>query len=186
MQYQRMSIGAKDFIFKMVLPVMQETGLLVAKGKCSITQEHIVSSIVRDQLSKIALPNDGEKTEKVALATPEGNLHELAILIADVVCKVNRVPTNYLGAAHPADCLGQAVSALKCKTIVLGVTTSDKWDYEKNISGYLKALDKSLTTKVKVILGGGWEISFPKFKNISEIMFINNFEEFDEYLSHKI
>lgn len=184
MQYQRMSIGAKDFIFKIILPVMQEIGEMVGKGKCSVTQEHIVSTIVRDQLSKIALPNTGESLGKFALATPEGNLHELAILIADILCKINRVSTSYLGAAHPAQCLGEAVSALKCQVIVLGVISSDQWDYEKNMTNYLLLLDKSLKSKVKVILGGGWELSFPKFKNITEVKVVGNFESFDEFLSN--
>lgn len=183
MQYQRASVGAKDFIFKIVLPVMQEIGTLVAKGKYSVTQEHIVSSIVRDQLSKISFPVSGENSEKFALATPEGNLHELAIIIADILCRLNRVPTNYLGAAHPAHCLGEAVNALKCETIVMGVISSDQWDYEANMDSYLMALDKSLKSKVKIILGGGREIKFSKFKNITEIHFLNNFEEFDELLS---
>lgn len=186
MQYQRTSVGAKDFIFKIVLPVMQEVGEMVAKGKCSITQEHIVSSIVRDQLSKINLPNTGQHLNKFALATPEGNLHELAILIADVLCRINRVPTSYLGAAHPAQCLGEAVSALKCQTIVMGVISSDQWNYEKNMASYLLTLDKALKSKVKVILGGGRELDFPAFKNITEVKMINNFEEFDELLSSEI
>jgi DNA-binding transcriptional MerR regulator len=183
LHYQRTSIGAKDFIFKIVLPVMREIGEMVAKGKCSVTQEHIVSSIIRDQLSKIALPSTGQNLEKFALATPEGNLHELAILIADILCKVNRVPTSYLGAAHPAQCLGEAVNALKCQTIVLGVISSDQWNYEKNMTHYLLTLDKSLKNKVKVILGGGWELNFPKFSHITEVKVINDFEIFDEFLS---
>lgn len=183
MQFQRMSVGAKEFIFNISLPIMRETGELVSRGKLSVTQEHIVSTIVREQLSKISIPNSSQNTEKFALATPEGNLHELSIIIADILCKLNRTPTSYLGAAHPADCLGQAVSALKCQTIVMGVISSEHWDYEDRMIPYLKALDKSLTSKVKIILGGGWQLDFPKFKNIQNITIINNFEDFDEMLS---
>lgn len=182
-QFQRTSVGAKEFIFKIVLPVMQQIGELVAKNKLSVTQEHIVSSIIRDQLSKIVLPNNGESSEKFVLATPEGNLHELAILIADILCKIGRVPTHYLGAAHPAQCLGEAVSALKCQTIVLGVISSDQWNYEKSMTSYLTTLDKSLKSKVRVVLGGGWELAFPKFKNIKEVKIIKNFEDFDQFLT---
>lgn len=182
MQYLRMSIGAKDFIFKIVLPVMQEVGVMVAKGKYSISQEHIVSTIVRDQLSKINLPNAGQDFARFALATPEGNQHELSILIADIICRANRVSTIYLGAAHPAQCLAEAINALKCKTIVMGVLTSDQWDYEKNIIPYLTSLDNSLKEKVKVILGGGWEVDFPAFKKIEKVVIMESFEEFDEML----
>lgn len=184
LQYLRVSTGAKGFIFNTVLPLMKEIGNLVALEKCSVTQEHIVSSLIRDQLSKITLPLSEFSSAKIALATPEGNLHELPIIIADILCRTNRVSTCYLGAAHPAQCLGEAVSALKCETIVMGALSSDKWNYEENIASYLGVLDKALKHKVKIILGGGWHLDFPKFKNISEVVIMSDFEELDKYLSH--
>ena len=74
-QHLRLSCGSKDFIFKVILPVMQEIGTKVSKGVYSVTQEHIVSTIVRDQLGQLALPNIGESSRRIALATPDGNLH---------------------------------------------------------------------------------------------------------------
>ena len=183
MDYLRMSFGAKEFIFKIILPIMRDIGLLVAQGKCSITQEHIVSTIIRAQLGKLNLPNTGGENGRFALATPDGNLHELSILIADIICRSNRVSTSYLGASHPANCLGEAVSALKCKTLVIGVVSSDLWDYETNIIPYLKLLDKNLKNKITVILGGAWEINFPQFKNITNVVIMNSFEELDKMLS---
>lgn len=183
MQYLRLSTGAKEFIFTIVLPIMREVGLLQARGKYSITQEHIVSTIVRDQLTKINLPNEAQGLSRFILATPEGNLHELALVIADTICKANRVPTCYLGAAHPADCLGEAINALKSQTVVLATLSSDQWDYGKNIISYLRSIDKLLNHKVHVILGGGWEIDFPKFQNIEKVTVLNSFEDFDRLTS---
>jgi DNA-binding transcriptional MerR regulator len=183
MDYLRMSLGAKEFIFKIILPVIREIGLLVSQKKCSISQEHIVSTIIRAQLSKLNLPNSGGENGRFAIATPDGNLHELSILIADIICRANRVTTCYLGASHPANCLGEAVSALKCKTLVIGVVSSDLWDYETKIIPYLKLLDKNLKNKITVILGGAWNIDFPKFKNITKVALMNSFEELDKLLS---
>ena len=182
MQHLRKSIGVKEFIFKIVLPVMHEIEKLVLKGKYSISQEHIISNIVIDQLHKISLANDGNKQNSFALATPEGNLHELPILIAEIICHSNRVPTNYLGASHPADCLSEAVNALKCKTIVMGVKSSSQWNYEKRIVKYLQSIDKILKNNVEIILGGGYKIDFPDFKNIGNIQLISSFEDFDKML----
>ena len=182
MQHLRLSIGAKEFIFKIVLPVMHEIEKLVLKGKYSISQEHIISNIVIDQLHKISLANDGNKQNSFALATPEGNLHELPILIAEIICHSNRVPTNYLGASHPADCLSEAVNALKCKTIVMGVKSSSQWNYETRIVKYLQSVDKYLKNNVEIILGGGYKIDFPDFKYIGNIQLISSFEDFDKML----
>ena len=182
MQHLRLSIGAKEFIFKIVLPVMHEIEKLSLKGTYSITQEHIISTIVRDQLNQINLANEGPNTKRFALATPDGNLHELPIMIAEIICHANRVSTNYLGASHPAECLGEAVNAIKCKTIVMGVISSAQWNYEKNIVKYLESIDKCLRNKVEIILGGGYKIDLPNFKNIENVKFVSSFEDFDKML----
>ena len=182
MQHLRLSMGVKEFIFKIVLPVMQEIEKLALKGLYSVTQEHIISTIVRDQLGQINLANEGPNPDRFALATPEGNLHELPILIAEIICNANRVSTNYLGASHPAECLSEAVNALKCKTIVMGVISSAQWNYENNIVSYLESMDKYLRNKVKILLGGGREVDFPEFKNIENVKVVKRFEDFDKML----
>ena len=182
MQHLRLSMGVKEFIFKIVLPVMHEIEKLSLKGTYSITQEHIISTIVRDQLNQINLANEGPNTKRFALATPDGNLHELPIMIAEIICHANRVSTNYLGASHPAECLGEAVNAIKCKTIVMGVISSAQWNYEKNIVKYLESIEKCLRNKVEIILGGGYKIDLPNFKNIENVKFVSSFEDFDKML----
>lgn len=182
MQHLRLSIGIKEFIFKIVLPVMQEIEKLYLKGMYSVTQEHIISTIVGDQLHQINLSNQGPNPDRIALATPEGNIHELPILIAEIICNANRFSTNYLGASHPAECLSEAVNALKCKTIVMGVISSDQWNYEKKIIPYLRSMDKYLKNKVIVMLGGGSEVDFPEFKNIENVKVVKSFEDFDKML----
>ena len=179
----RLSIGAKEFIFKVLIPIIQAVGRMYLDGKYSVTQEHIISTIIRYQLSQINLPDSENSTDSIIIATPEGNLHELPILIADILCQLNRISTYYLGASHPAVCLSEAVNELKSKTIVLGVVSSDKWDYEKNIISFLKLMDKNLTHKLKVILGGGWRLNFPEFNNIEDILLVNGFEDFDYVLT---
>ena len=182
MQHLRLSIGVKEFIFKIVLPVMHEIEKLALRGVYSISQEHIITTIVSDQLHQINLANEGPNCNRFALATPVGNLHDLPIMIAEIICHANRVPTNYLGASHPADCLGEAVNALKCKTIVMGVISSVQWNYEKDIVKYLQSIDKYLNNTVEIILGGGYKIDFPDFENIGNIKFISSFEDFDKML----
>jgi MerR family transcriptional regulator, light-induced transcriptional regulator len=185
LQHLRMSVGAKEFIFEVIIPTVQKIGVMVTKGEYSVTQEHIFSTIIRDQLGQIFLPNLGNGHDKVCLATPEGNLHELAIIIADILCRANRVSTHYLGAAHPADCLAEAMNLLNCKYLVLGVLSSDQWDYQKQIIKYLKKTDSKLKNPVTVLLGGGYSLEFPKYKMIKEIIILESFEKFDQILLEK-
>lgn len=182
LQHLRLTVGAKSFVLNVVLPLMREIGMLVADGKYSVTQEHIISTIIRDQLSQIYLPNLGAKNTEITLATPEGNLHELSIIIADILCRANRVSTRYLGAAHPADCLAEAMNALKSPVLVLGTVSSDQWNYHDRIIPYLEKIDRILKHDIKVILGGGLKKEFPEFKHITQVEIADSFEEFDKYL----
>lgn len=182
LQHLRTTMGVKSFIFDIVLPTMKAVGEYQANGKYTISQEHIISAIVRDQLSQIHLPQTSTKVHHMALATPEGNLHELSLLMADILCRSNRIPTHYLGPSHPADCLGEAVSALNVPILVLGAVTSDLWNYDQKIISFLQQLDKSLKTSVHIIIGGGTIKAFGKFKHISKVTVFATLEEFDQYL----
>jgi MerR family transcriptional regulator, light-induced transcriptional regulator len=182
LQYLRQSTATKDFILNTILPMMREIGLKVSQGKYTITQEHIMSTIVRDQLSQIDLPNLNAKSTEIAIATPEGNLHELAITIANILCRSHKFTTRYLGAAHPAECLAEAINVLNSPLLVLGVVSSDYWVYTKKIIPYLAAIDKHLTTNIEVILGGGSQLKFPDFKYITKVIVMPTFQEFDDYL----
>jgi DNA-binding transcriptional MerR regulator len=183
LQFMRLSMSAKDFIFKVVLPFLREIGLLVAQGELTVTQEHIVSTLLRDQLSQINLPNIGIKSKEMAFATPEGNQHELSIVIGEILCRSCRVPTRYLGPAHPADCLAEAMNAMKSPSLVLGVVTSDSWDYDKEIEPFLLELDSKLKYSLDIYLGGGLEKSFPKFKKINKVHLLATFEELESLLT---
>jgi DNA-binding transcriptional MerR regulator len=184
-EHLRMRLGAKGFVFGVVLPVMQEIGKLQATGTYSVTQEHIVSTIVRNQLGQISLPNIGSSKDRIVLATPDGNLHELSIIIADILCRANRMSTSYLGASHPPQCLAEAINALKANTLVMGAVSSDNWNYEKSIITYLKQMDSFLNRKLNVVLGGGFPLDFPEFENIQSVNVIENFEEFDHQLGRQ-
>ena len=182
LQHARLNTGVREFVLDLVLPVIREIGTLVSKGKYSVTQEHIISTIIRDQLSQIYLPNMGQHKISIALATPEGNLHEFSILIADSLCRSNRFSTSYLGPTHPPVCLAEAISVLKSQIVVLGVISSDQWCYEKKIIPYLEKMDESMSHEIIVVLGGGHKLDFPKFKYIKEVKIIKSFEDFDHYL----
>ena len=184
-EHLRMRLGAKGFVFGVVLPVMQEIGKLQATGTYSVTQEHIVSTIVRNQLGQISLPNIGPSKDRIVLATPDGNLHELSIIIADILCRANRMSTSYLGASHPPQCLAEAINALKANTLVMGAVSSDNWNYGKSIITYLKQMDSFLNRKLNVVLGGGFPLDFPEFENIQSVNVIENFEEFDHQLARQ-
>lgn len=186
LEHLRSSLGSKAFIFKVVLPVMREIGVLVAKGRYTVTHEHIVSTIIREQLSKVEKPNYDSPKESIALATPDGNLHELPILIADILCRANRTTTHYLGASHPPRCLAEALNALNCKELVMGVISTDRWDFARDLNPFLTELDQLLQNETTLVLGGALPCQLPEMNKIKWVKFMPSFEDFDEYLMERL
>ena len=180
LNHQRLTNGTKDFLFNIILPIIREAGRGVIKRELTITQEHILSSLIRDQLAQIYLPVIGKnKSVEIGITTPEGNAHELGIMIADLLCRSDRKPTRYFGAGNPARPLGEAINALKISKLVLGALSSEKWNYFEMIIPYLQELDDKLNHQIDVILGGGSPLDFPDFKNIRKITIAPTFEELD-------
>ncbi len=187
----RTLMSVKDFIFDLCIPMIRKVGEKVVSKEFSVTQEHIVSSLIRGQMSEMKSPIDlfvksKGSFHRYALATPEGNYHELSIIIADLICGINRRKTSYLGSCHPAESLALAVSALHCDRIVLGTVDSPSWEYAKEMIPYLKKIDDTLTTEVEVIIGGGWDLDFPEFKMIKKVHFLESFEAFDRKLMQSV
>ena len=182
-QHLRLTLGVKEFVFDVVLETIRRVGDKVAHGQYSITKEHIISTMLRDQLAKINLPNFTNNPGEFVLATPDGNMHELSIIIADIICRYSRKETHFLGAGHPAMSLAEALNAFKSEYLILGVISSDKWDFENNIFNYLEGLDRGLNHKMKVILGGAFPIELPSFKNIEKVICMGSFEELHEFVN---
>jgi DNA-binding transcriptional MerR regulator len=178
-RHLRMKMGVREFIFDVVLPLIRQVGYFVQQEKYTVTQEHIISTLLREQLSQYELSHKNVGSTQVTLATPDGNIHELSILIANLLCRSNRVSTKYLGAAHPADSLACAINYIKSPILVLGTISSESWQYEKEITPYLKNLDDLIEIEITVYIGGGQALKMPVFKNIKTVKFLESFEELE-------
>ncbi|MDB9786540.1 MerR family transcriptional regulator [Bacteriovoracaceae bacterium] len=182
LQQFRINLSTRDFVFGIVLPTMQKIGDLVFRKKYTVTQEHLISNLIRDQLTEVGLCT-GSKEREMILATPEGNLHELSIMIADVLCHANSIPTRFLGASHPAESLAEAINVLKSPYLVLGAVSSDQWNFSNSINEYLSLLHENLDRPVDIILGGGDDVELGRFSKFRTINIFSNFNEFDKFLS---
>lgn len=176
------SMGVREFLLTIILPILRDIGDFVLSGKYTVTQEHVISTLIRSQLSQIQITNIDTKHQEIIFATPEGNRHDLSIYIADILAKYYNIKTFNLGAAHPAKSLAHALNILEKPFLVLGVLSTDVWSYERDMDKFLKKLDKELTYPMSVILGGGYKIDLSQFKNIKDVKFMSDFNKYDKWL----
>ena len=98
-----------EIFYEVILPLMDQIGLLWQTSTISPAQEHFISNLVRQKilintetLQKIA-PTRHDKL--FVLYLPEGEIHEIGLMYANYEILRNGYSAIYLGANVPIDCL---------------------------------------------------------------------------------
>lgn len=151
----RFHFGARMFALGVVALVMAEIGELVAAGELTIAHEHALSAVVKVHLMELLFAERAPVVGKrVALATREGDLHEIMLLISGVLCAHHGFDVVYIGPNMPPDALGAALRALKTDAVLLGTIELapglEKWPVE----GYVRRLASFLGKKHEIWIGG--------------------------------
>lgn len=96
-------LGTEKTLTEVVYPFLQKVGALWLSNEVEPTQEHFVSSLIRQKLSVAIdqLPAPKRKAKKVVLFLPEGEYHELALLFFSYMYKKRGVQTFYFGQSVP-------------------------------------------------------------------------------------
>lgn len=96
-------LGTEKTLTEVIYPFLQKVGALWLSNEVEPTQEHFVSSLIRQKLSVAIdqLPAPKRKAKKVVLFLPEGEYHELALLFFSYMYKKRGVQTFYFGQSVP-------------------------------------------------------------------------------------
>jgi len=137
-----------DLIFSVVLPVLRDLGERWAAGNARPAQEHLVSAVVRSVLGGLlrTLPRS-PGAQKIVLATPAGERHELGLLAAAVLAAAKGSDVLYLGPDLPAVDIAHATT-ISAADILLIASTNQAIDPDE-----LKALSR-LPGRVQIWAGG--------------------------------
>ena len=140
-------IGFKSTVTEVLYPFLQKVGILWQSGDVYPAQEHFVSYLIRqkiiaatDGLSNTFNPNG----KKFLLLLPEGEWHEIALLIAHYLIKEANHEVIYLGQSVPySDVL--AIGATKKFDFVMVSSTTCQPGFDMLL--YLKDLGGAFPEK---------------------------------------
>ncbi len=92
-----------DFFLKVVFPFLARVGMLWSSNSINPGQEHFASNIIkRFLLNKIESLSEPHSDDPMFLLfLPEGDWHELSLLVAEYILKNNGNRVLYLGASVP-------------------------------------------------------------------------------------
>lgn len=150
-------LGPRDFVFEMILPLFREIGLRVYGNKLTIAQEHTLSAIVQFHMGQVIAVHYTRQQFRpglVILAAPEGELHEIGLLAACMLCTEYKVKFLFLGKDLPADALAETVNQMQPEFVLLGVTKGHELTPQLTLSQYLADLRQKVGPKVKLAVGG--------------------------------
>lgn len=145
--------GIHDTFQKVIGDYIQELGKLWLSGSVSISQEHFMSSMIRQKLyaalDTLEAKNDGKT---FALFLPANELHEIGLLYLAYVLKERGDKVYYLGQSLPKEYLTDLLDNQSIDALVSVFTTNPDFEY---LPEYLQDLDDLIRDRsVQVHLTG--------------------------------
>ncbi len=189
LQRARFEMSIKEIVINLIKPLMEKVGYLSEQGKLSITQEHLLSSLLRDYLGNIhqsLSPYDfasRKNSKSVFLTTREGDLHEFNILMAAILSNVYQFQTYYLGPNMPVDDLAQSCLKFKTNYLVLGFTHLPQNREVMDAKTYLNKLDHLLPRSVSFCCGGASDNDLSEISKDREVIKLMGLADLDQFFA---
>lgn len=177
-------LTSTDNIFKVILPLVKNMNTLVLDNKISIAQEHFVTALIKEQLQKIKAEHFSTTLKskyKFIFATPEGDIHDLGLLIASALTSILQMEGLYLGPHLPKKDLTETCLQFKATHLILVSTVSEKEGAAENILSYLNFIERNGPKNLKIWLAGRNTQHIPERKS-EKIQVFNSFEHFYAFL----
>jgi DNA-binding transcriptional MerR regulator len=115
-----------DFVFAVIVPLLQEVGRRWENGDLRPAQEHLVSAAARNVLGGLlrgtVRPN---ASPRIVFATPSGERHELGLLSAALLAASDGWGVVYLGSDLPASDIQHAVKTTAARILMISLTSPE-------------------------------------------------------------
>lgn len=184
----KFEMSPRTIIRNLILPLLREVGQQVAESKLTISQEHLLSSLLRDHLGswyQSLSPYEYRpqlSKQKILITTREGDLHEFGILLAAILCRLHGHETYYLGPNMPANDLAQACTQFKITTVIIGLMGLPPEKEFISAADYLTQLDELTAKKINFYYGGAADVPVTTLKSERKTVQFKTLDELDSYL----
>lgn len=168
--------GFEQTILKLIYPFLERIGVMWRVNQVNPAQEHFVTNLIRQ---KVIAAIDGQlssvtKNETYLLFLPEGEWHELGLLMAHYLLRQNGYKVFYVGQSVPLESLDQIYKTIQPHNILLFFISSQNLDEPAQ---YLKQVS-NLWPQSKIYFSGNPELinSFEPAPNLHHLKDFNAFK----------
>lgn len=170
------------FIRDVLMPLVGHMGYLVGEGQFTVAQEHILSALIKEQLVLLRAKSRKNKSQsRLIITTPEGDLHDMGIVISATLAADQAVHTLFLGPSTPKSDLCESCIRYKGTHLLLSSTVSEREGAKESLYAYINFLDKNLPRKVHFLIAGRNTANF-NVKIDRPLTVLKTMNEFMEFL----
>lgn len=172
-------IGFQNTLLELIYPFFKRIGILWLTGNIDPAQEHFISNAVRQKIISAIdqLPYAPKEMSKTfVLFLPDGQWHEMGLLISSYLIKRNGHHAVYLGSSLPLDSVVNLKGRFEFQSIV---TTLSIGKTKDELKEELHFLAKTFPEKI-IFVGGISKDAFIDMPNNLKLSFHLN--EFNDYL----
>ena len=176
--------NAKDLVSEFFLPVLHALSIKVDLRKVSVAQEHIVSSLIKEKIySALSFVLKAVKSTpskaRFVLATPEGDYHEMGLLLGHLLIRIYGFTSLYLGPHTPAKELAETAIRFKATHVLIVSTVSKKEGASQSLLSYVSDVQKKVGSHLRILIAGSQR---PALDEHPLLLSLESFEAFEEYL----
>lgn len=144
-----------NWIHNLIVPLLIEIGRQVENGDISIAQEHVLSAIIKESLVfRFKKKPIAEIRPRILFAAPEGDFHDIGILIASNIASELKANTLFLGPHMPKSELAAVCIRYKATHLLLSSMTGPQDGAKDDYLNYLNFLDRNLDPRITLWLAG--------------------------------
>jgi DNA-binding transcriptional MerR regulator len=179
------NLTTHDFIYKFILPMINEMNIKIQAGQMTVAEEHIISAQIKESLYHIihTSKKSAKKGMRFVLATPENDFHEIGLLIASALLATKGIRQLYLGPNVPAREICESCILFGATQLLVTSTVQDSSKNENDYFSFINFLDRQLPIEVSLLTAGPNSYVNPLNLKRSHQLF-TNFKEFESYLNN--
>ncbi len=159
--------GLEHAYLKVIYPAVQRLGILWSMEGLSVAQEHFATHLIKQKIISTIdiLPNNFQSEHTWLLFLPEGEFHEIGLLMANYLIRNAGQRSIYLGANVPFDTVKNTIDLVKPTRILSFLVVKD--DIERD-QKFVDSLAKSFTSQeIFIAADAARSTQIKKYKNVS-------------------
>ncbi len=179
---------SKTLIHQFFLPVVQALSKKVESGLVSIAQEHILSSLLKEaiyacltEVKTRVRASGAEGKTRFVLAAPEGDYHEIGLLLAHLLIRSYGFPSLYLGPHVPSRDLSETVLRFEAPHLLIVSTVSKKEGAKQELLTFISEVQNRIGSQTRILIAGSQAPQMGRYEK-SSVSVLSSFKDLEDLL----